>query len=123
MTASADANRIAERLGPRTGIAVRTSKKYLTRAGIEVVPAPAFRHPDAFVVYFMGAEAGRVEPARTQPPADLVARVLRLAADAARAARPPATSPASTALPLADHVRHADDVYEGWDDDTPAPGR
>lgn len=102
---SSDANRIRERLGSRHQIGVRTSRKYLQSAGIEAVPAPRFDSPDEFVVYWKGREAGRVNPGSTMPPDQVVARVLRLCADACVAADVPKPRPVED--------RRAIDDYEG----------
>lgn len=71
----ADANRLGERLGSRTGVVVRTAKKYLLRTGIELVPRATVDKPHAFEVYYRGTDLGRLDGAAFPTSARLLAAV------------------------------------------------
>lgn len=71
------ANRLRGRLGDATGIAVRTSHKYLRRTAIEVVASPTWDDPSWAVLYWRGAEVRRFSTAGFDADADLLGFVLR----------------------------------------------
>lgn len=65
MSNGIDANALRELLGDATGIAVRSSHKYLTRTGLELVP---HRKPLGDLqarVFYRGAETSLLYPVQT----------------------------------------------------------
>ena len=72
---SADAAKLGERVGSRTGVVVRSAKKYLSRSGIELVPAVTLDRPHGFTVFYRGNLVGKLDGAKLRTSAALVAAV------------------------------------------------
>lgn len=71
----AKAAALGERVGSRTGIVTRTSKKYLAKSGIELVPVDDLDRPHACAVYYRGTEVTRLDAAKCPTGPALVAAV------------------------------------------------
>ena len=63
MSSGIDANALREMLGAATGIAVRSSQKYLTRSGLEIVPQRPPLGEIHVRVFYRGRECSRLHPA------------------------------------------------------------
>ena len=71
------ANRLRERLGSGSGVQVRTARKYLHNAGIEVVPFGTLDRPDGLRIYYRGSLVQTYGYVSPMPPAGFVAFLYR----------------------------------------------